>query len=147
MHMLKKIAVISITSFALFSQAPAYAEVAMDDQEFQYALKHANFMPTLMQTIMKNKDALALDSEQLKKFKNYKSQNAPAQHADMKAVVKLEKKAAAAASKGDLEQAQIYGQQSIALRQTLMNQKLRCHQMVKETLTAEQYQKLLTLIK
>lgn len=147
MKMLQKVAAASITAFVLFSHTPAFAEMPVDDQEFQHAVKHANFLPTLMQAIMTHKDELALDQEQMKKFKNYKSQNSPQQRVDMKEVVKLEKKAAVAAKKGDLENAQILGQQSIALRQTIMNQKLRCHQMVKEILTEEQYKKLLVMIK
>lgn len=144
---LQKTALIGVSAIALsmVSMTPAYAMKA--DPEFKYAVKHSNFMPTLMAVAMKNIKALELSDEQLKTLKNYHQSNSPQQRQDMKQVVTLEKEAAAVSLNGDLKQAQKLGQQSIALRQTIFNQKLRCHLMMQETLSSEQYNKLLAIAK
>lgn len=155
MNFLSKYALISLSAAALSLTMPVQAgqmgqgmgQGAGQDEEFKYAVKHSNFIPTLMSAAMKNKDSLGITAEQMGKLKAYHSENSPSQREDMKNVVKLEKQAAAASLTGDIIEAQKLGQQSIALRQTIMNQKLRCHQMMKEVLSAEQYNKLLSMVK
>lgn len=115
--------------------------------EFKYAVKHSNFMPTLMAVVMKNKQSLDLSSDQMQQLKAYHAKNSPSQREDMKNVVKLEQQAAKMALTGDLNQAQKLGQQSIALRQTIMNQKIRCHQMMQKVLTKQQLAKVTDLAK
>lgn len=113
--------------------------------EFKYAVKHSNFMPTLMAVLMKNKSALELTAEQMQQLKAFHAEKSPNQRADMKKVVKLEHQAAAMSLEGNLTEAQKLGQQSIALRQTIFNQKLRCHLMMQQLLNPEQYAKLIKL--
>ena len=158
MNHLSKLFLIGLTSAAITTTS--YAGMGMgsgdgqgmgqgagQDAEFKYAVKHSNFMPTLMAVAMKNKETLGLSAEQLGKLKAYHSENSPSQREDMKNVVKLEQQAAAASLAGNANEAQKLGQQSIALRQTIMNQKLRCHQMMKDILSTEQYTKLLSMAK
>lgn len=163
MQTLKKIAAIGATAFALSFATSAQAMnqgsgqgMGMNqgsglgmgqDAEFKYAVKHSNFMPTLMAVAMKNQSVLSLSNEQMQTLKKYHAENSPSQREDMKNVVMLEKQAAAASLTGDLNEAQKLGQQSIALRQTILNQKLRCHQMMSEVLSAEQYTQLIKLAK
>ena len=156
MNSMTQLTAIALTSLTFAFSAPIQAGNGMgqgmgqglgmgQDAEFQYAVKHSNFMPTLMAVAMKNKSTLNLSNEQIQTLKNYHAENSPSQREDMKNVVKLEKQAAAASLTGDLDEAQKLGQQSIALRQTILNQKLRCHQMMSEVLSADQYAQLIKL--
>lgn len=116
-----------------------------DDPAFISALERSNFMPTLMQVVMQNAEDLNLSDEQVKAFKQYHHEHSPEQRADMLDVVAHEKKAAQYALEGDLVNAQRVGQESIALRQTIFNQKYRCHGFMQSNLSAEQYEKLLEI--
>lgn len=154
MKTMTKLTATAFTSVALAFAAPIHAgnhsgngQGMGQDAEFKYAVKHSNFMPTLMAVAMKNKSALNLSNEQIQTLKNYHAENSPSQREAMKNVVKLEQQAAGASLTGDINEAQKLGQQSIALRQTILNQKLRCHQMMNEVLNAEQYAQLLKLAK
>lgn len=130
----------SMASLSAHASAPA-----KNDPAFKAALQHSNFMPTLMQVAMQNRDALNLSSQQLKALKQYHKENSPEQREDMLDVVEYEQEAVKYALQGDLVKAQKAGQESIALRQTIFNQKFRCHMFMQTTLSAEQYAKLLEL--
>jgi len=145
MNGLNKLFIASLASLSFIAMTPANAGNMPEGAEFIHALKHSNFIPPLMRVVMENKETLALTKEQMDKLKNFHSKNSTGQREDMMKVVKLEKAAAKAALNDNLTEAQILGQQSIALRQTLMNQKLRCHLMMKQTLSPEQFKKLLEL--
>ena len=156
MNKITQLTAIGLTSVTLAFTAPIQAGNGQgmgmgmgmgQDAEFKYAVKHSNFMPTLMAVAMKNQSALNLSNEQIQTLKNYHAENSPSQREDMKNVVKLEKQAAAASLTGDLNEAQKLGQKSIALRQTILNQKLRCHQMMGKVLSADQYAQLVKLAK
>ncbi len=154
MKTMTKLSATAFTSVALAFAAPIHAgnhsgngQGMGQDTEFKYAVKHSNFMPTLMAVAMKNKSTLNLSNEQIQTLKNYHAENSPSQREDMKNVVKFEQQAADASLTGDINEAQKLGQKSIALRQTILNQKLRCHQMMSEVLNAEQYAQLLKLAK
>ena len=130
----------SMVSLSANASAPA-----KNDPAFKAALQHSNFMPTLMQVAMQNRDALNLTSQQLNALKQYHKENSPEQREDMLDVVEYEQEAVKYALQGDLVKAQKAGQESIALRQTIFNQKFRCHMFMQSTLSAEQYAKLLEL--
>jgi hypothetical protein len=135
-------ALISVSALAF---SPAQAQPGMSDPAFVTAMKHANFMPTLMRVALANQQALALTQSQVDALKKYNQDNSPQQREDMMNVVKLEQDAAAYALQKDLVNAQIAGQESIALRQTIFNQKFRCHMFVQTLLTPAQYEQLLKL--
>jgi ABC-type transporter Mla subunit MlaD len=118
---------------------------AKNDPAFKAAIQHSNFMPTLMQVVMQNKAALNLTAQQLNALQQYHKENSPEQREDMLDVVEYEQEAVKYALQGDLAKAQKAGQESIALRQTIFNQKFRCHMFMQSTLSAEQYAKLLEL--
>lgn len=150
MKKLKTLTALSLTTVAFAFAAPSQAANLQgmgQNAEFKYAVKHSNFMPTLMAVAMKNKDTLKLTNQQIQTLKNYHAENSPSQREDMKNVVKLEKQAAKASLAGNLAEAQKLGQKSIALRQTILNQKLRCHQMIAEVLSTDQYAQIVNLAK
>lgn len=116
------------------------------DAALTYAIKHANFMPTLMMHAIKNADTLELNAEQKEALKAYSMKNSPDQQADMKKVVELEKQAAEAGLNKDLGAAQVAGDKAIALRQSIFNQKLECYKKIQSTLTPAQYDQLKGLL-
>lgn len=132
-------------SASLLAFSPVQAQSGMNDPAFMAAVKHSNFMPTLMRVAMENHQALGLSQEQQAALKKYNQDNSPQQRQDMMNVVKLEREAASYALQKDLVSAQIAGQESIALRQTIFNQKFRCHMFIQTLLTPAQYELLLKL--
>lgn len=111
-----------------------------DKKAFMKKLKHANFLPTMMKTIMKNREALKLTPEQISALKKYHKQHGPETHAMINDVVKLEKKARELAlSNYPPQDVAKVGEQSIHLRHQIMVAKLKCRSFVKSVLTPEQF--------
>lgn len=129
-------------SLALCVSSTAFADHMGHDHGMAYAVKHANFMPTLMMHALKNAEGLGLNQAQLDDLKAYKAANSASQQEDMKQVITLEKQAAEAGLNKDLAAAKIAGDKSIALRQAIFNQKLECYQKIQSILTTEQFEKL-----
>jgi hypothetical protein len=136
---------LALLSTGVLAFSPVQAQPGMNDPAFVAAMQHANFMPTLMRIALANQQALGLSQSQVDTLKKYNQDNSPQQREDMMNVQKLEQEAASYALQKDLVSAQIAGQESIALRQTIFNQKFRCHMFVQSLLTPAQYEQLLKL--
>jgi hypothetical protein len=134
-----------IASLTFGVTSAAFADHMGHEHELAHAIKHANFMPTLMMHTLKNAEALGLNQKQVEELKAYKSANSSAQQEDMKQVMILENQAAEAGLNKDLAAAKTAGDKSIALRQAIFNQKLECYQKVQSILSAEQFEKLKTM--
>jgi hypothetical protein len=138
-------ALASLLSISATSNVMAH-DMTQDQAAFGYAVKHANFMPTLMMYAVKNADSLGLSATQLDELKAYTAKNSPTQRNDMIEVVALEKQAAEAGLNKDLGAARVAGDKAIALRQAIFNQKIECYKKVQGLLTAEQFDKLKAMV-
>lgn len=104
-------------------------------------LDELNFMPTLLPTILRNRDVLGLTEQQIRAFRDWRKQNYGNMVDVMNTIIeqRIEFKKAAlnpATTEDDLRQHQ---REILQLQTQLLDIKLSCRQIVVESFTEEQW--------
>jgi hypothetical protein len=105
-------------------------------------LDNLNYLPTLLPTIMRHRDALELTDEQVAAFRNWRKQNYGNMVDVMNAIIEKRvefKKVAFNPGTTDVELREMQSH-ILALQQQLLDIKLTCRRLVVDTFTEEQWE-------
>ncbi|CAN8141441.1 conserved exported hypothetical protein [uncultured Thiomicrorhabdus sp.] len=145
---MRKLFVAAVTGSLLIASSFAHAQDAcvkvQPKVEDIRANFHANYMPNFIPVVVNSEEALNLTAEQCKTFNEFRTTKGKNGKKLINKIHEMESESQKMALAGaGLEEMKNRHAKIAELRAKLMEGKMKCHQFVKKTLTAEQYDKLI----